>query len=143
MKKFVLFLVIIVIILCGFSYIYITYQANYKIAKKQNMAFEEYLNQEVYGADLATVINKAVDNNVKNHVEKNDKGFYIDNNENSISISVKMLDDGKTYNMETFYQSGLENFIKYYNKIKFKCMNLQYHDKTHKVKYMLFEQITS
>ena len=107
------------------------------------MEFEEYLNEEVYGADLVTIINKAIDNNIKNNVEKDDKEFYLNNGKNSINITIKMLDDGKDYRMETFYKSGLENFLKYYNKIKFKCVDLQYHQETHKVKYMLFEQITT
>lgn len=143
MKKFVIFLIFVVIIICAISYCYITYNANYKIAKKQNMLFEEYLGKEIYGADLVTVMNRAMDSNAKNEVQKNKNGTYQDNEKNSISIKIKMLDNEKIYPMEAFYQEGIETFIQYYNKIKFKCMDLQYHENTHKVKSLYFEQITS
>ena len=106
------------------------------------MEFESYLNQEIYGNDLATVINRAVDNNSKNNVEKTNKGIYIDNEANSISIEIKFTDNDSVYKMETLYNSGMQNFINYYNRIKFKCTDIKYHNSTKKVKYMLFEQIT-
>ena len=143
MKKFVCFLVVVLIIICGFSYYYITYKENYKTIQKQNMAFEEYKDKEFYGADLVTAMNRAMDCNKKNNIEKSATGKWIDNNKNSILIKVKMLDTDKIYLMEDFYQNGIEEFIKYYNKIKFKCVDMQYHNLTHQVKYMLFEQITT
>ena len=53
-----------------------------------------------------------------------------------------MLDNEKTYNMETFYGGGMDKFVQYYNEIKFKCTKLEYHKETKKVKYLLFEQVT-
>ena len=53
-----------------------------------------------------------------------------------------MLDTEETYNMETLYNGGIEKFVQYYNKIKFKCTDIEYHKTTNKVKYMLFEQTT-
>ena len=70
------------------------------------------------------------------------KGKYIDNKSNSINIDVKIIDNDKIYTMETLYNGGMENFIQYYNQIKFKCTIIEYHKDTNKVKYMLFEQIT-
>ena len=91
---------------------------------------------------MATVINRAIDNNEKNEVEKNNKAIYLNNNENSISIEIKMIDNDTIYQMETIYNKGIQNFINYYGKIKFKCVEIKYHNSTNKVKYMLFEQIT-
>lgn len=143
MKKIVIFLIIVIIIICVISYIFLNYKANYNMSKKANLEFENYLNEEVYGTDLSTVINRAVDNNEKNGVEKNNKGIYIDNGTNSISIEIKMIDNDSIYQMETFYKNGMQNFMNYYSNIKFKCTNIKYHESTKKVKYMLFEQITS
>lgn len=143
MKKIVIFLVIVIIIICAISYIYLNYKANYNISKKANLEFENYLNEEIYGTDLATVINRAIDSNEKNEVEKDNKGMYLNNNKTSISIEVKMIDNDSIYKMETFYKSGIQNFINYYGNIKFKCVNIKYHETTKKVKYLLFEQITS
>lgn len=142
MKKIVIFFLIIIIIICGISYLYLNYKAEYKISKKANLEFEKYLNEEVYGIDLATVINRAVDNNEKNEVTKNNKAIYLDNDTNSISIEIKMIDNDTIYQMETIYNKGIQNFINYYGKIKFKCLEIKYHNSTNKVKYMLFEQIT-
>lgn len=142
MKKLALFFLTITIIIVGISYMYLNYKANYYTAKKENRQFESYANQEIYGAELATIINKAVDNNQNNEVAKDDKGKYINNDNNSIQIDIKMLDNDKTYSMESLYSGGMDKFVQYYSEIKFKCTNLEYHKATNKVKYMLFEQIT-
>ena len=143
MKKVAIFFIIIILIICAIFAMYISYKANYNISKKSNLSFEKYLNEEVYGSELATVINRAIDRNEKNEVEKNNKGIYQNNDTNSINIEIKMLDDDIIYQMETFYRGGIQNFINYYSNIKFKCVDIKYHSSTNQVKYMLFEQITS
>ncbi len=143
MKKIAIFFIIIILIICAIFAMYISYKANYNISKKSNLSFEKYLNEEVYGSELATVINRAIDRNEKNEVEKNNKGIYQNNDTNSINIEIKMLDDDTIYQMETFYRGGIQNFINYYSNIKFKCVDIEYHSSTNQVKYMLFEQITS
>ncbi len=143
MKKFVVFLVIVVAIVCAISYMYLNFIANRNTAITENMPYETYLNREIFGSDLASVINRAINDNNKNNVKKDEKGIYIANNTNSMKIQVKITDNETTYDMETFYNSGMDNFIKYYNQIKFKCTNVEYHEATNKIKYMLFEQITS
>ena len=143
MKKIFLFFAMIIIIICGVSYMFLNYKANYNISKKANLEFENYLNVEVSGIDLVTVMNRAIDSNERNEVEKNKKGIYQDNENNSISIEVKITDNDTIYQMETFEKSGMQNFLTYYGNIKFKCTNIKYHQTTKKVKYMLFEQITN
>jgi len=142
MKKLTIFFLIIIIIIVGISYLYLNYKSNYYNLKKNNKQFEVYYDKEVYGAEIATIINKAIDNNEKNEVQKDNKGKYIDNNENSIKIDIKMLDNDETYQMETLYAGGMDRFVQYYNQIKFKCTKIEYHTATNKVKFMLFEQIT-
>ena len=102
MKKVAIFFIIIILIICAIFAMYISYKANYNISKKSNLSFEKYLNEEVYGSELATVINRAIDRNEKNEVEKNNKGIYQNNDTNSINIEIKMLDDDTIYQMETF-----------------------------------------
>lgn len=141
MKKLAIFFLVIVILVVGMSYIYLNYKANYYEAKKQNRQFESYNEQEIYGTELTTVINKAVNQNEINEVQKDEKGKYIDNKKNSIQIEIKMLDNRKTYDMETLYKGGMDKFVQYYGEIKFKCAKIEYHN-TNKVKKMLWEQIT-
>ena len=142
MKKLAIFFAIIILIVCVIFGLYLNYKAQYNTSKKANLAFENYLNEEVYGTDLATVINRAIDGNERNEVERNNKGIYLNNDTNSISIEVKMIDNDSIYQMETIYNGGIQNFIQYYSDIKFKCVEIKYHNSTNKVKYMLFEQIT-
>lgn len=142
MKKLAIFFLILLIIVVVISYMYLNYKADYYEAQRKNKQFVSYEGQEIYGAELTTVINKAVDNNQNNEIPKDNKGKYINNDSNSIQIDIKMLDDDKTYAMETLYNGGMDKFVQYYGEIKFKCTKLEYHQTTNKVKYMLFEQIT-
>lgn len=142
MKKLAIFFLLLVIIVVGISYLSINYKANYNQARRENKQFESYKDQEIYGAELTTIINKAVDNNENNNIPKDNKGKYTNNENNSIQIEIKMLDNDKTYSMETLYNGGMDKFVQYYNQIKFKCTKLEYHLATNKVKYLLFEQIT-
>ena len=141
MKKLAIIFLIGIIIIVGISYMYLNYKANYNEARRENNQFESYYNQEFYGADVVTIINKAYDNNLTNAVEKDDKGIFKENETNSIKIDVKMLDTDTTYTMETLYLGGMQNFVEYYSGIKFKCTKIEYHPNK-KVKYMLIEQIT-
>lgn len=142
MKKLAIFFLIVIIIIVGISYLYLNYKTKYNIAQRENKQFESYNGQEIYGAELTTVINKAIDNNKSNEIQKDNKGKYINNDNNSIQIDIKMLDNDKTYTMETLESGGMDKFVQFYNQIKFKCTKLEYHKATSKVKYMLFEQIT-
>ena len=141
MKKLAIIFLIGIIIIVGISYMYLNYKANYNEARRENNQFESYYNQEFYGADVVTIINKAYDNNLTNAVEKDENGIFKENDTNSIKIDVKMLDTDTTYTMETLYSGGMQNFVEYYSGIKFKCTKIEYHPNK-KVKYMLIEQIT-
>lgn len=141
MKKFIIFLVIILIIVAIISYGYLNYKAKYNEAQIKNAQYESYDGKEIFGTDLATLINKAVDDNIKNNVEKQETGLYIDNETNSIRIEILFTDDDKVHTMEEIYNSGTDTFMQYYNQIKFKCTRIEHHKKTGKISYMYFEQI--
>ena len=55
---------------------------------KYNMKFEEYNKTGLNGLDITTIINKAVNENEQNAVEKEENGFYKDNGQNSILIDI-------------------------------------------------------
>lgn len=142
MKKIAIFLLIIIGIVSTISYLYLNSINNQRIAQKENIKFEIYKDEEITGAEVTTLINKAINSNQQNEIEKDKKGRYIDNENNSINIDIKFIDDDVTYNIEKIYNNGMDKFLTYYRDIKFKCVDVQYHDKTQKIKYMLFEQIT-
>lgn len=141
MKKVIMFLAIIVIIIVTLvGYRYISYKNHYKEIQKENSDFDKYKDQEVYGLDVASLINMAIDKNTKNKIEKDDNGNFITNEENSIEIEIYMTDNDTTYKMESISNSGIEKFLQYYKDIKFKCSKIEYHKNTGRVKYILFEQ---
>ena len=141
MKKIFIFLAIVLVIVAIVSFQYISYKNEYNIIQNENAEFEEYKDKEVYGLNVGTMINKAVDKNTKNKIEKDDNGNFIQNDSNSIEIEIYMTDNETTYKMETIYNSGTEQFVQYYGNIKFKCSKIEYHKNTGKIKYILFEQL--
>lgn len=143
MKKLIIFLVIVLIIVATVGYVYLNYKATYNEAQVKNAQYESYDGKEIFGTDLATLINKAVDDNTKNKIEKEDTGLYADNGTDSIRIDVLFTDDNKIHSMEEIYNSGTDTFMQYYNQIRFKCTKIDYHSKTGRVSYMYFEQVAS
>ena len=142
MKKIAIFFIIIIAIISTISYIYLKYIAYNKTVQKENAVFEVYKDQEIPGSELASLINRAVDYNKKNEIQKDKNGKYIDNNSNSINIDVKFIDDDVIYNIEKIYNNGISKFMFYYRDITFLCKEVEYHSSTGKIKYMKFEQIT-
>ena len=141
MKKIVIILAIVLIWVSIIAFQYSSYQVDYQITIEENAEYEQYQDKEIYGIDLATIINKTVDKNAKNGIQKDEKGNFIPNDTNSIEIEIFIKDNEKMYRMEIFYNNGTEEFLRYYGNIKFKCSNIEYHEKTGKIKYLLFEQL--
>lgn len=142
MKKITILLIVVIIVLVSIIGIkYSLYKVHLNEVKSENAEYEIYINKEIYGIELATLINKSVDQNVKNEVEIDDKGIFITNKENSIHIEIYMQDNETTYKMEAIHNAGTEQFVQYYGDVKFKCSKTEYHKKTGKIKYMLFEQL--
>lgn len=142
MKKnlFILLGIFIVIITILF-YFYINYRNVELQALKLNKEYEMYTKDEILGSSLITVINKAIDQNEKNGIEKDEKNRYISNDKNSIIIEVKFLESDKTFTMEAISKLGIDQFIKNYSNRKFKCTKEEHHSKTNYIKYLLFEEI--
>lgn len=141
MKKIIVFVVFVIIIVSVIGVKYYSYRVDYIETNKENSEYEEYKDKEIYGIELASLINKTADKNIQNKVEINEKGEFVPNEENSIQIDIYILDNETKYKMEAFYNNGTEQFAQYYNDVKFKCSKIQYHEKTNKIKYILFEQI--
>lgn len=110
-------------------------------AAKENKSYESFYNKEILGTDVISIINKAIDSNEKNQVEKDEKGNYIDNFENSIEIKLKFKELDQIITMERINEVGMQQFWLNYGTLSFKCTNIEYHTKTNNVKYMYFEQI--
>lgn len=147
MKKIAIFFALIIVIVATVFYTYYKYIANYNNTKKENEEFTVYIDKEITCSELATIINKAINTNEKNVVKKSKSGKYEENENDSLNIDVKFIEDEVrnkylTYNMEAIYNVGVESLLINYSDSMFKCNKVQYHETTGKIKYMLFEQIT-
>ena len=107
---------------------------------KYNLEYEEYTKKQITGAELATLIGKAVKQNEKNKIKKDENNYFIENKENSIKIYLKMITIENTYPMEEIYNNKISEFVKNFNDIMFICTNVEYHDETGKISKMIFEE---
>ena len=142
MKKIIIcILSIFLIIIC--IVVYGVYQKNENTAQigVDNKTYESYENKEVLGTDIISIINQATDSNKKNDIKIGEDGNYIDNGKNSIRIEIKFLELDKVITMERINNVGIEKFWSNYGALSFKCTKIEYHEKTHRVKYMYFEEV--
>lgn len=140
MKKISIVIIAIIIIVAVVGVKYISYENAQSLIKQENKEFEQYQDKELNGLDVATVINKATDKNTKNNISKDEKGNFIQNDENSIEVEIYMSDNDITYKMESIFNAGTEQFVQYYSNINFRCSQIEYHKKTGRIKYILFKQ---
>lgn len=132
----IVFLVIMLVLFWNLKQV----QAVNREVQKFNSQYEFYNREGICGIDITTVINKAYDNNEKFGVKKDENGYYIPDNENSINIYVKLKNTGRTYKMENIRQTNLESFVTFFGEVEFKCDKIEYH-KNGKISVMTFESL--
>ena len=142
-RNIILFILLLILILIFVYYQVINTKNKKKEITKFNEEFEQYTNKEIYGTNIATIINKAIDYNEKNKVTKDEKGYYISNEKSSIIIELEMINKENivTYRMEQISNLGIEKFLSSnFNLIYFKSTNIQYH-KNGRISKIVFTQI--
>lgn len=140
-KNVILILTIFLVIIVVIGYGIYNRRASISKSSIENKAYESFYNQQVLGTDVISIINKAVDSNEKNSVEKDEKGNYIENDENSIKIDIKFKELDQIITMERINEVGMQQFWQNYGALNFKCTKIEYHKKTNNVRYLYFEQI--
>ena len=148
MKKSIVFIVLIFFMIITFILVKVS-DNNIKNNKilSYNAEFEKYYNKNFLGTDVLTLINKALDNNEKNYINKDENGFYIEDNEYSLIIEIIFITtdkdgqtDEKTTRMETLENAGLQKFISNFGLTTFQCTNIEYNSQN-RVKKMTLKQI--
>ena len=141
MKKYIVLLASAILVCC--ILVYAKYQIKVKnsMINFENNPYTSILNKEISSAELATLINKAMNKNAENKIEKDDKGYYIENDENSIKIDVQFIIEDTILTGEQIERSNETEFIIAYNSAKFKCTKIEYHKKTKLAKHLYFEEL--
>jgi len=143
MKKtvFVILLIFLAIIVAIFMN-YRELTTNQNIATKFNKDFEFYNKASILGTDVTTVINRAINNNEKYSVPKDENDLYIANETDSIKIYVCFsTKDDEYYPMENLKKNGLKEFTRYFGEIEFRCTSIKYHQKTGTIAEMKFSVV--
>lgn len=142
MKKTLIIIIAIIIALTSIAIVIVKKAENQgNNLMNFNKYYESFLDKEIFGSDVATLINKAIDNNEKNNVSKDEKNIYLDNGVNSIKIYIRLLEADKDYEMEVISGVGMTEFISNYNTLEFKCTKITYHESTGRVATLLIEEI--
>lgn len=142
MKKIIIVIVsIIIIIFSMFYYWYYNTLKEQKIIENYNSQYEFYTKDDVLGVDLITIINKAIDNNERYLIPKDNKKLYIEDDENSLKVYIKLVSDGDFFPMESFVETGLNKFVIAFGSAIFKCTSIKHHSNG-KISRLDFEIIT-
>ena len=131
---FIIFLIIMTILFAKF----VSLRRQNQEIQKFNYGYEFYNKDSLNGLDITTIINKAINNNEKYDVQKDENGYYIED-KNSVEIKIKMIINGKTYPMERIKEIGMEGFTEFFGEVNFKCTGIEYHKENNKVARMTFE----
>ena len=110
MKKSFILILIVLLLITFVSAVKIKQMQNEKdIIVKFNYDYEKVYEKEVFGTEVATLINKAMNYNEQNKFSKDENGNYNENTD-AVRINVQLIKDDEenkieyvTYNMERIY----------------------------------------
>lgn len=139
LRIFVVILIIFVVAFCIFFMKYKELEERKKAVQAFNSEYESYDIDGLNGLDVTTIINKAISNNEKLKVPKDEEGLYDLNDENCIVVYITMIINNETYRMERITNIGMSDFITYFGSVHFNCTNIDYHEENGKVASMTFE----
>lgn len=141
-KQFIILIIILLIIVAVVGLYFYNLNRLNLLAEDHNKTYEQIANQDILGTTLISVINKAIDENEKNGVQKQENSiYYQDNQEDSIQITIQFKELENTVQMEDIAAQTTENFIQFFATATFRCIKIEYHEKTNFVKSLYFEQI--
>ena len=112
---------------------------------KFNSEYEIFNEEKINGLDITTAISKAINNNEKYAVSKDDKGLFDTDDINCVEVYIGMIVDDagntKEYRMEEIDKVGINDFVTLYANAHFKCEDIKYNSQTGKVKSLTFVEL--
>ncbi len=130
-KPIIILIILLIVIIAPLTLMIAQYRAEQNEIKQFNSKFEEYLDKDIWGTDVASLINYAIDNNEKYEIEKDENRKYIDDDKYCVKVQIKLESAGEEeelieYDMETIASLGTERFVMNFNLLKFKCTEIIY-----------------
>ena len=141
MKKYIVLAAFVILAVSSIGYLYINYKVEAQNILNNNKEYVELYNKEIEGNELATLINKIENKNENNLVARNENGFFIENETNSVVINIKFKQSDSIFRGEKISKNGITNFVKLYSVAKFRCTNLEYHKNSKYIKCIYFAEI--
>ena len=142
MKKTIIVLICIFIAIIISLYTY--YQSTQSVlrgVKKFNYQFEQYFDKEIYGADVVTIMSKAIDNNNKYDIARNEDNKFIEDNKYCLKVMIKFKDVEQTFDMESIEKAGIEGFMQNFSKSTFKVIEHDYNEDSKRIGKIVIEEI--
>ena len=142
MKKtiIVLICIFIAIIISLYTY-YQSTQSALQGVKKFNYQFEQYFDKEIYGADVVTIMSKAIDNNNKYDIARNEENKFIEDNKYCLKVMIKFKDVDQTFDMESIEKAGIEGFMQNFSKSTFKVIEYDYNEDSKRIGKIVIKEI--
>ena len=141
MKKTLVILGIsFIIIITILSIILINTKSSNSLLRKENGEYEYYIGRTIYGTDITTVINKAMNTNKKFEVPKDENGFYITDGKCSMKVYLEMIGREEVFAMEKIDALGSSQFAELFNTSQFEAKEVKYHENTGRIAEITFIQ---
>ena len=87
------------------------------------------------------MINRAMNENISNNIERNENGEFIDDGERSVRIEIEMITIEETFSMEWIYDRGMMEFVGAFNFVTFESVEVEHHRRTGRISRMVFRQL--
>lgn len=134
MKKTLILIIIIIIIAIVLIMIkFSAYQNAQNEIKKFNLTYEKYLEKSMYGSEVGSIINSAIDNNEKYNIKKDENFRFVDDDKYCVivEINIPTLNDNgdeieDLYRMEAIDELGVDRFVSNFSVYKFECQEKKY-----------------
>lgn len=143
MKKTVTIIIIILLIIIIPIFVKISeYRTKQNEIRKFNLEYEKYKGKTIYGAEVGSIMNNAINNNITYKIEKDEKGRYIDDDMYCVIVEIniptkdeKGNEKEELYRMETIDSLGMEKFVKNFSTFNFEYQEIKY-NKLKRVNYI-------
>ena len=134
MKRILLYILVIFIIIIAIVLVHVSDKNTQRNEiSKFNVQFKQYIGQDMYGTDVLTIINKAIDSNENNKIARDENNYYVEDDSLSVKAYIILLsknDKGdieeKTFPMEQLEKAGLDGFVTNFNLTPFEFSNIEY-----------------